>query len=141
MPITLGRRQRLELALDLWSHLAAVADHDVDGRISQAEYKSAFAAGLLETPASFDHGYVPFLGAIMAIADTDPDGSLTVDEHVRWTGALMNLAENDAREVFRRLDTDRDGLITTQDLLEAIREYYFNDDVASAGSWLLGPLE
>jgi Ca2+-binding EF-hand superfamily protein len=135
-------RQRLEqLALDLWNHLAAVADSDVDGRISQAEYKAAFAAGLLETPESFDQGYVPFLDAIMAIADTDADGSLTLEEHVRWTGALMNLAEDDAREVARRLDTDGDGLITTQDLLEAIREYYFDEDLASAGSWLLGPLD
>ncbi|MCY0939323.1 EF-hand domain-containing protein [Streptomyces sp. H34-S4] len=52
----------------------------------------------------------------------------------------MNLPEADAREVFRRLDQDGDGLITRDDLLEAIREYYFNDDPESAGSWLLGPL-
>lgn len=57
-----------------------------------------------------------------------------------WTGALMNLPEADAREVFRRLDQDGDGLITRDDLLEAIREYYFYDDPHSAGSWLLGPL-
>lgn len=37
--------------------------------------------------------------------------------------------------------TDGDGLITTQDLLGAIREYDFDEDVASAGSWLLGPLD
>ncbi|WP_030257108.1 EF-hand domain-containing protein [Streptomyces violens] len=135
-------RQRLhDLSLQLWSHLAKVADADGDGRISEAEYKSAFAAGLLETPGSFDDGYRPFLDAIMNIADADGDGKLTQDEHVRWTGALMNLPATDAAEVFRRLDGDADGLITTGDLLEAIREYYFNDDPQSTGSWLLGPLK
>jgi Ca2+-binding EF-hand superfamily protein len=134
-------RQRVTgLCMQLWQHLAQAADTDHDGRISQDEYKAAFAAGLLETPASFDQGYRPFLDAIMDIADVDGDGKLTVDEQIRWTGALMNLPETDSREVFRRLDTDHDGYITTHDLLEAIREYYFNDDPDSAGSWLLGPL-
>jgi hypothetical protein len=53
----------------------------------------------------------------------------------------MNLPAADAREVFRRLDQDADGYLATHDLLEAIREYYFNDDPASCGSWLLGRLD
>ena len=53
----------------------------------------------------------------------------------------MSLPETDAREVFRRLDRDADGFITTDDLLAAIREYYFDDGPDSAGSWLLGPLD
>ncbi|MEV7835293.1 EF-hand domain-containing protein [Streptomyces subrutilus] len=134
-------RQRLhDLSLALWTHLARVADADGDGRISEAEYKAAFAAGLLETPESFDEGYLPFLDAIMDIADADGDGLLTQEEEVRWTGALMNLPEADAREVFRRLDQDGDGRIGRADLLEAIRAYYFDEDPGSAGSWLLGPL-
>ena len=135
-------RQRLdELCVGLWEHLSAVTDTDGDGRIGPAEYKAAFAAGLLETPTSFDEGYRPFLDVIMQIADVDGDGKLVADDHVRWTGSLMSLPEADAREVFRRLDQDADGFITTDDLLEAIREYYFNDDPDSAGSWLLGPLD
>ncbi|RKR86861.1 EF hand domain-containing protein [Micromonospora pisi] len=134
-------RQRLEeLADQIWRHLADVADTDTDGQVSETEYKAAFAAGLLETPASFDAGYLPFLDAIMAIADTDGDGLLTSDEYVRWTGSLMNLPEFDARDVFQRLDADGDHQVSTRDLLEAIREFYFSEDPDSAGSWLLGPL-
>ncbi|MEV8316497.1 EF-hand domain-containing protein [Streptomyces sp. NPDC059900] len=131
----------LELSLGLWEHLALVADVDRDSRISEAEYKSAFAAGLLETPESFDEGYVPFLDAIMDIADADGDGKLTRDEQVRWSGALMNLPEADAREVFGRLDTDADGAVGREEILRSIREFYFDDDPRSAGSWLLGPLD
>ena len=34
---------------------------------------------------------------------------------------------------------DSGGFTTTDDLLEAIREYYMDDAAGSAGSWLLGP--
>ncbi|QKW07950.1 EF-hand domain-containing protein [Streptomyces sp. NA04227] len=128
------------LSLGLWDHLVHVADTDHDGRISEAEYKAAFAAGLLETPDSFDAGYKPFLDALMDIADEDGDGLLTRDEQVRWTGALMGLPEPDAREVFGRLDTDADGLVDRDEILTAIREFYFSEHPRSAGAWLLGPL-
>jgi hypothetical protein len=59
----------------------------------------------LETEESFEQGYRPFLDAIMAVADTDRDGMLNVDEYIGWTGALMHLPEADARECHRRLDT------------------------------------
>ncbi len=136
-----ARQHATNLCLQLWQHLAQAVGTGHDGRISQAEYKTAFAAGLLVTPASFDQGYRPFLDAIMDIADVDGDGELTVDEQIRWTRSVMNLPETDSREVFRRLDTDGDGYITTRDMLGAIREYYFNDDPDSAGSWLLGALD
>ncbi|MGW8379017.1 EF-hand domain-containing protein [Streptomyces sp. ODS28] len=130
-----------ELSDGVWQRLAQAADADADGRIDLAEYQAAFAAGLLVTPASFDAGYAPFLDAIMDIADTDQDGKLTRDEQVRWTGALMGLAEADAREVFGRLDRDADGLISRDEMLAAIREYYFAEEPTSAGAWLLGPLD
>ncbi|MEU6662532.1 EF-hand domain-containing protein [Streptomyces sp. NPDC046821] len=136
-----ARERFVGLCVGLWEHLAAVADADKDGRISEAEYKSAFAQGLLETEESFDAGYVPFLEALVAVVDADGDGRLTVEDHIRWTGSLMNVSEADAREIHRRLDTDADGYVTTADLLTAIRAYYFDEAPDSAGSWLLGPLD
>ncbi len=135
-------QQRLTtLCLGVWEHLVTVADTDGDGRISAAEYKAAFAAGLLETPAAFDDGYRPFLDAIMDVTDADHDGRLTAEDEVRWTGALMGLPEAHARAAFTRLDRDGDGYITTDDLLRAIRAYYFDETPDSAGDWLLGPLD
>ncbi|MCX2947995.1 EF-hand domain-containing protein [Lentzea sp. NEAU-D7] len=126
--------------IGLWEHLSSVADQDRDGRISVDEYKTAFANGLLETPESFDEGYVPFLDALMSIADEDHDGRLTLEEHVRWTGALLHLSERDARSIHDLL-SDEDGLLSTEALLAAIREFYFSEDPAEAGNWLLGSLD
>ncbi len=139
-PESPARQRLVQLSLDLWDHLAAVTDSDRDGTITLDEYKRAFARGLLETEESFEQGYRPFLQAIMAVADTDGDGLLDADEHVRWTGSLMHLPETDAREVVRRLDTDGDGFITTDDLLIAIHDYYFDESPYGAGGFLLGPL-
>lgn len=124
----------------LWRQLSSATGTDHDGRISVDEYKQAFADGLLETPESFDEGYGPLLDAGMAIADQDGDGRLTVEELVKWTGALMNLSEADAR-VIHDLLSDDDGLLSVQSLLEAVREFYFSEDHRSAGNWLLGPLD
>ncbi|WP_237330082.1 hypothetical protein [Streptomyces sp. BA2] len=41
-------------------------------------------------------------------------------EQVRWSGALMGLPEPDAREVFGRLEQDADGLISRDDMLQAM---------------------
>lgn len=139
-PASAARLQIVQLSRGLWEHLAVAADADTDGQISEQEYKQAFANGLLVTEESFELGYRPFLQAIMAIADVDGTGTLSAEEHVRWTGALMNLPEPDAREVHRRLDADADGAITTEDLLTAIRDFYFDENPDGPGSWLLGAL-
>ena len=129
-----------DMLIGLWEQLSSVTDQDHNGQISLEEYKKAFANGLLETPESFDEGYLPFLDAVMAIADGDGDGKLTVEEHITWTGALMNLSEADARMIHDILSDD-DELMSTQALLDAIREFYFSEDPAASGNWLLGSLD
>ncbi|MBD0389081.1 MAG: hypothetical protein ICV54_21885 [Nostoc sp. C3-bin3] len=38
----------------------------------------------------------------MDIVSPDGDGKLTITDEIRWTGAMMQLSEQDAREAFRR---------------------------------------
>jgi Ca2+-binding EF-hand superfamily protein len=126
------------LCTGLWEHLVEVADTDGDGRISEAEYKDAFARGMLETKESFDAAYVPFLEALLELIDVDQDGRIDIDDEIRWTGSLMRLSEPEARNAFAHLDHDGTGYITTGQLLDAIRAYYFDENPDGPGSWLLG---
>ncbi|WP_194833223.1 EF-hand domain-containing protein [Nocardia sp. XZ_19_369] len=139
-PDSPAAQELLRLSLQLWGRLASAGDVNIDGSVDLAEYKEAFAEGLLVTEESFEQGYRPFLEAIMAIADVDGDGKLNAEEYVRWTGTLMHLPADDARENHRRLDTDGDGFVTTDDLLQAIHDYYFDENPEGVGSWLLGKL-
>ncbi|HUQ54263.1 EF-hand domain-containing protein [Lentzea sp.] len=129
-----------EQLLSVWDHLAAMTDVNDDGRISLSEYKTAFANGVLGRPEAFDDIYVPYLDALMAVADHDGDGQIGVEEHVRWSQALMNVSPSDARAAHARLDHDGDGLIGIEDLLAALRAYYFSEDPEGPGAWLLGPV-
>lgn len=140
-PESPARKRLVEISLGLWEHLRKAADLDADGRVSLEEYEAAFAAGVIDTPESFDLGYVPYIKAVVAIADEDGDGKLTASEQARWMGSLMNVAENHANEGFGRVDTDGDGLITTEELIEAIRGYYFDESPDSPAHWLIGPLD
>ncbi|MFI9402491.1 EF-hand domain-containing protein [Nocardia sp. NPDC052316] len=139
-PDSPAAQELLRLSLQLWGRLASAGDVNIDGSVDLAEYKEAFAEGLLVTEESFEQGYRPFLEAIMTVADVDGDGKLNAEEYVRWTGALMHLPADDARENHRRLDTDGDGFVTTDDLLQAIHDYYFDENPEGVGSWLLGKL-
>lgn len=129
------------LCVGLWEHLVEVTDSDRDGRIAEAEYKDAFGRGMLETEASFDAAYVPFLDALLALVDGDRDGRIDVDEHIRWTGALMRLSQAEARTAFAGVDRDGDGYVATSELLDAIRGYYFDENPDGPGGWLLGDLD
>jgi EF-hand domain pair len=139
-PESPARQKLIAISLGLWEHLQKVADLDTDGRISLDEYKAAFAAGMLETPETFRQNYVPYIDAVLDIADIDRDGRLTVSDEVRWMGSLMNVPEQVSRDAFYRIDQDNDGFITVNDLVETIRGYYFDESPDSPGHWLLGSL-
>jgi hypothetical protein len=59
---------------------------------------------------------------------------------VRWSEALVNVSPADARAAHARLDQDGDGLVSTDDLLAAVRGFYFSEDPDGPGAWLFGPL-
>ncbi len=126
----------MRLSLELWEKLAA-ADTDHDGRVSEAEFKAAFAAALLDEPGSLERGYLPYVEAILKIADADGDGRLTADDQVRWTRAMMRLPEQHVRDGFRETDTDGDGYIAFSEVLDDVRGYYFDLDQGSAAAWTL----
>jgi Ca2+-binding EF-hand superfamily protein len=74
----------------------------------------------------------------MKVVDTDGDDKMSADEYARWGRSLMSRPESESRANHRRIDTDGDGYITRQELLESIRDFYFNDDPKSPVARLLG---
>jgi Ca2+-binding EF-hand superfamily protein len=74
----------------------------------------------------------------MDVVDTEGDDKMNIDEYARWERALMNRPESESRRVYSRIDTDGDGYITRQELLESIRDFYFDEGPDSFGAFVLG---
>ncbi|WP_030611933.1 EF-hand domain-containing protein [Streptomyces sclerotialus] len=124
----------------VWNSLAEAADKDRDGRLTESEFKNAFHTKVIADDEGFRTLYEPFIQAAMDIADTDKDGRLGLDEHVRWYKALMGIPEEHSTAAFRKLDRNEDGYVTREEILAAVREYYFSEDPDAPGNSLLGPV-
>jgi Ca2+-binding EF-hand superfamily protein len=127
--------QRLTQA---YSAVLALGDTDDDGRIGFDDFKNV-GPDVSENPAGIQ-AVRSLFDAMVQIVDGDGDGKLTKDEYARLFAIRLGVPEDRAHEAFSKLDTDGDGLVSTDQIVEAVREYDFNDDPASSGSWLLGPL-
>lgn len=119
----------------LWRSMAARADTDNDGRISEVEYRT-----WLEThwnDEEFDREIAPLAQSVIDLADTDRNGVLDRDELI----ALLIACEQspaEAATLFDRLDTDGSGTITTPELITAIRQFCLNPTQDEPGAWLFG---
>ncbi|RJQ69456.1 calcium-binding protein [Pseudonocardiaceae bacterium YIM PH 21723] len=127
--------------LALWRLLAEFADADQDGRITRAEFCTAFTSLVTRGAAEFDHVYRPLIQGSVDALDTDGDGRLNRTEWRRWYVAFLRLPLHLAETVFQALDRDSDGYLTVAEILYAVRDYYFNDDADSPSNQLLGPMQ
>jgi Ca2+-binding EF-hand superfamily protein len=120
--------------LGFWDSLQQLADADHDGRVTLAEYLAAY-----EHLLAAKEPVMRIAQAIIGMADRDHDGRIVEAEYLALLRAY-DIAEDGAREAFRRLDRDSDGAVDTGELLTNAEEYFYSDDPAAPGNWLLGPL-
>jgi Ca2+-binding EF-hand superfamily protein len=102
-----------------WQVLIDHADTDHDGRIGQEEYVDAFGDGVMGDPNVFDGVFRALLENVVKVADANGNDGLDQDEYVRLMGSWYNTGETDAAEAFRHLDTDGDGLLSTEELVRS----------------------
>lgn len=77
----------------------------------------------------------------MFVIDPDQDGKVTADDFVKLWVELMSIPNDHSRAAFEKIDSDKDGLISKEELVAAIYGYYFDHSATSPGHWLLGPIE
>ena len=75
---------------------------------------------------------------LFTVFDTDEDGEIGPDEFVGSYG-VFGLGANLARSIFVEPDTNSDGIINREELLEIGRQFYRSDDPGSAGNMLFRP--
>ncbi|MFJ6086344.1 EF-hand domain-containing protein [Streptomyces sp. NPDC092369] len=106
-----------------WQGMAGIADRDGDQRITREEFVNGAVKRLRDTPDRFAEIARPFLHAALAVADTDGDGAVTVDDTARVLRAL-GASEDIARTAAATLDTDGDGKVGEAEIVPAFARYF-----------------
>lgn len=113
----------LEGARRFFVGLAEATDADESGSISESEFVEGAERRLLNNPDGFDAIARPWAQSVIAIADTDGDGHVSVEE---WGRALkaMGAHERGIAKELKAIDRDRDGRVTLEEVTASTIEYY-----------------
>ena len=78
-----------------------------------------------------------FVGEIFDNFDMDKDGYINLDEFIDLFVAYR-IEVRFAAKAFRKLDLNRDDLISRGELISAVKEFFRSDDPNAPGNWLFG---
>lgn len=125
---------------ELWEGMASRLDVDGDQRISLDE----FIADKLETArtdadASHARKREERRRRLFDAMDRDGDGRVSLDEYQGFFRAF-GVSATDTEKTFARLDVDKDGFLSVDEMIEATLEYNTSTDPQTSSSDLLGPL-
>ncbi|MET9774815.1 EF-hand domain-containing protein [Streptomyces sp. NPDC006367] len=107
----------------LWQGMAGIADRDGDQRITRDEFVTAAVKRLRDNPEGFAEIARPFLHAVLAVADADGDGAVTVADTARVLTAL-GVPADAARAVAGELDADGDGRVGEAEAVPAFARWF-----------------
>lgn len=137
-PTSSRGRELLDRFDELWTEIAAHADIDGTGAISPAEFRTAMINAYIKQQ-KFDQTFRPATAALAALADTNGDGVIGLDEF-QVLQAAFGTPDDDATAAFYLLDRDRNGSLSVDELVIAAHEYYTSADPQAPGNALYGPL-
>jgi Ca2+-binding EF-hand superfamily protein len=109
----------------LYTHLAVQAGGSAKSGISEQGFLQATEQMLFaEGEAAFNRALAPMVKALVALSDSDGDGTLSSSEFEAWLTGI-GLPRTHAAETFRKIDENGDGQLSEDELLRAVREYHY----------------
>ena len=122
----------------LFDALLARMDANGDQQITPEE----FTGSIGQTPADqrgFDAAVKAAATGLIRVADQDGNALLDVGEYVRLAGAY-GADRAQAVRAFARLDLDRNGMLDTAELTQAISQFFTSPDTSVPGNLAFGRL-
>lgn len=87
--------------------------------------------------AQYNEYVEDFVGEVFDNFDADKDGYIDLDEYIDlFVGYRIEVRF--AAKSFRKLDLNKDDLISRGELIRAVKEYFKSDDPNAPGNWLFG---
>lgn len=120
---------------ELWAGMQRSMDLDGDGAVSREEYVRGLES---DAAATYQRYLAPLASAIIGMCDIDGDRRISRAE-LAGIHRGLGMADHDHDAAMRNLDTDGDGYVNEDELLEAIRDFFSSDDPKARGNSLFGP--
>lgn len=120
-----------------WAHMSAKMDENKDGKVSPDEWRKGMRGAFVADPNGFNAGFKPLAEAVFALCDKDGNGQVSEKEFFAFQHAFGS-SEANSKLAFQKLDRDRSGHLSVEELLKAWQEYYTSEDPNAPGNWLFG---
>jgi Ca2+-binding EF-hand superfamily protein len=132
-------REQLDFTLADWQNLQQAADSDGDGSVTRDEFLDFAQVMLNDSEALEQYAYMD-ADLIFRAMDSDGDGRITADEYGMYLRAYR-IDDSMGADFFDQIDRDRDGFVTRDEILGALKDFLFSDDTSAPGNYLFGPLD
>ncbi|NET03476.1 MAG: hypothetical protein F6K16_01800 [Symploca sp. SIO2B6] len=119
-----------------WNSMQKYADTNRDDKISLDEWL-VYIDNVLNDQEAYEaqlHGIAAFA---FSVFDINGDNQLSLEEYRQFYKA-GGLGENEANEIFRRLNLSDDDSISKEKYLELIDQFFRSEDPEAPGNFLFG---
>jgi Ca2+-binding EF-hand superfamily protein len=123
-PDTPAGRQVIASYLGIWDYLAPKAGTGANGAMSADQFVSVVEDQMLSTSSiGFNKVLRTTIEAIVALCDADGDHLINQQEFRKW-GRAIGMSESDADRAFGKIDSDQDGHLDVDELVDTVRDYH-----------------
>lgn len=123
--------------LSAWTKLAQEAGVSAGGRISPEEVEQGMKTVPLQLEVAYDRYFHPTVVATWELLDADGDGSVSREKFDAFQAAF-GTPPTQVDKIFTKFDTDGDGKLDKDEMIEHARDFYTSADENATGNWLFG---
>jgi len=108
-----------------------------DGQVNLDEWLTYY--GIVLNDQNQEKELLALAEAVFNVVDLDETGHL---DKAEWTELFRayNIPVIYVEETFARIDRNGDGVLSKEEVLSMIREFYYSDDPNAAGNYMFGPI-
>lgn len=118
--------------MGVWENVSARCDANADGRVTADEFVRGYAAWM-EDRVAFEPVIQRNVTHFMNMMDLNNDGQVSRDEFI----AKFNTG---TAEMFDQLDSNGNGYITTDELLQHTMAFYYSEDPSEVGNYIVADI-